>query len=130
MNHPAETGSPDHQAPQQHLNPASSANLTHPEFNNAPKVAPPSGPLTPAQARRLSQWGTLHRSLIQRCWAGKASPRQAIKAQCNECVGEDRQAVVECADRCCPLWRYRPYQESDRAFVNDKFRVELNQEGG
>lgn len=45
---------------------------------------------------------------------GKASPRQAIKAKCLECVGfEDvKNAVGGCTCFRCPLWFYRPYQES------------------
>jgi hypothetical protein len=68
--------------------------------------------LTLAQSKRLSGWNASHQRLIQRCWSGKASPRQALKAQCLDCVGQDRQAIADCADRCCPLWQYRPYKQS------------------
>jgi hypothetical protein len=66
--------------------------------------------LTRAQEKRLGRWGTRYRNLVRRCWCGMASPRQAIKAQCLDCQGEDRQAVASCGDRCCPLWRFRPFQ--------------------
>jgi hypothetical protein len=66
--------------------------------------------LTRAQSERLSRWLVLHQNLVRRCWSGKASPRQAIKCQCLDCVGEDRPAIAECRDRCCPLWRFRPFQ--------------------
>jgi hypothetical protein len=44
-------------------------------------------------------------------WAGKCSPRRAIKAQCLECLGFDRQAVTECTGWACPLWNFRPFQK-------------------
>ncbi len=42
---------------------------------------------------------------------GQVSPRMAIKAQCLDCMGLDREAVAGCADRKCPLWHFRPYQK-------------------
>jgi hypothetical protein len=105
---PGEAGTPNTMSGHPDLtSPATAALPSTQDASYAPQVP---GTLTPAQAKRLSGWGALHRGLIQRCWAGKASPREAIKAQCNDCVGEDRQAVAECGDRCCPLWRHRPYQ--------------------
>lgn len=44
-------------------------------------------------------------------WAGKCSPRRAIKAQCLECVGFDRQGITACTCWACPLWNFRPYQK-------------------
>jgi hypothetical protein len=44
-------------------------------------------------------------------WAGKCSPRRAIKAQCLECVGFDRQAITDCTGWACPLWAFRPFQK-------------------
>lgn len=107
-----ETRPLSHQTPPKDPDPASPATLTLPSAQNAsnsPKVA---HPLTLAQAKRLSQWGTRHQALIKRCWQSKASPRAAIKAQCLDCCGEDLAAIAQCGDRCCPLWRYRPYQRS------------------
>lgn len=112
-----ETSTPGHQTPFQRPRLASSATLPLPRTQNAsnpPKVA---GALTLAQAKRLSQWCTRHQGLIKRCWQYKASPRSAIKAYCLDCCGEDLAAIVRCGDRCCPLWRYRPYQGSGRAAV-------------
>jgi hypothetical protein len=105
-----ETSSPEHQTTSKHPLLKTSAVLTLPSAQNASN--PPKVPeaLTSAQAKRLTGWGARHQGLIQRCWTGKASPREAIKAMCNDCVGEDHEAITECGDRCCPLWRHRPYQ--------------------
>lgn len=50
---------------------------------------------------------------------GKCSPRQAIKAMCQQCMGwEDYLALIrDCGSRDdCPLWHLRPYQgERDSA---------------
>jgi hypothetical protein len=45
---------------------------------------------------------------------GTASPRQAIKAKCQECCGwEDVSTRIGgCTARACPLWPLRPYQET------------------
>lgn len=58
----------------------------------------------PASARRL----------ITRAFNGCASPRQAIKAKCLDCCCYDRSEVADCRVVLCPLWRYRPFQESRR----------------
>lgn len=44
---------------------------------------------------------------------GEASPRDAIKAKCLECVGYEDvlPRVGDCRSRSCDLWAYRPYQE-------------------
>ena len=73
----------------------------------------PSASLTPveaAQSRALSQALPLYRNALARALAGKASPRQAIRAKCLECVGYDRSEVTACTAYGCPLWRLRPYQ--------------------
>jgi hypothetical protein len=44
-------------------------------------------------------------------WAGKCSPRRAIKAQCLECVGFERKAITECTSYGCSLWMFRPFQQ-------------------
>lgn len=43
---------------------------------------------------------------------GNASPRQAIKAKCQECVGwEDvSERIGRCSAYSCSLWAYRPFQ--------------------
>jgi hypothetical protein len=50
---------------------------------------------------------TIRRAVID----GKASPRQAIKAQCLACVGFVREDVTNCTSAMCPLWHHRPYQQ-------------------
>jgi len=67
------------------------------------------------RARRLERCPVSSRSLLARCYARKASPRQAIKAFCQECCGYDRAAIAECAAYACPLWNLRPYQEKGPA---------------
>jgi hypothetical protein len=62
------------------------------------------------QVDRLARWKMPNRVLVRRAWLGKCSPRQAIKANCLDCVNEECKEIAECGDRCCPLWRFRPYQ--------------------
>lgn len=54
----------------------------------------------------------LRRHLFVRTIDGSASPRQAIKAMCQQCVGyEDvQEAIRGCQSSRCPLWAYRPYR--------------------
>ncbi len=51
-------------------------------------------------------------------WEGKCSPRRAIKAQCLECVGFDRQAITDCTGWACSLWAFRPFQPAGQS-AND-----------
>lgn len=55
----------------------------------------------------------LFRPIYERAMTGKASPRDAIKAKCQECCGwEDViERVGNCTIKRCPLWLYRPYQQ-------------------
>ncbi|MDE3023696.1 MAG: hypothetical protein KGI54_17920 [Pseudomonadota bacterium] len=70
-----------------------------------------------------------HRGIIARAYSGTASPRQAIKAMCLECVGEIRADITSCTGYLCPLWKFRPYtkqrgndvQLSDNATVPVEF---------
>lgn len=43
---------------------------------------------------------------------GEASPRLAIKAKCEECVGYEqvKDRVGGCKSSSCPLWAYRPHR--------------------
>lgn len=65
-------------------------------------------PLNPKQQRRIDTAPEKWRGLLTRAIEGKASPRAAIKAQCGECNGFDRQAIATCTADACPLWMYRP----------------------
>lgn len=53
------------------------------------------------------------RKTFERSVLGEGSPRQAIKAHCQTCMGYDDMVagIRDCAARLCPLWAYRPYQE-------------------
>lgn len=76
------------------------------------------GPLGPIEAllpagvnpARLRQMPVKLRRSYVRAVRGEASAREAIKAQCSECMGYDRDAVATCPAIACPLWRYRPWQ--------------------
>lgn len=72
---------------------------------------PQSEKITLKRASRLATTPTSCQTLFKRCWAGKASPRAAIKAFCLECVGFDRAAVTTCTAWACPLWPLRPFKE-------------------
>jgi len=76
----------------------------------APENIPVSEKIVAARAKRLNHVPPASRRTIEACWSKKASPRQAIKAQCHECMGYDRVAVTECTAYACPLWNYRPHQ--------------------
>lgn len=56
----------------------------------------------------------LRRDLFLRAAKGEASPRQAIKAMCQQCVCYENmpEAIRDCPSTRCPLWAYRPYQEN------------------
>lgn len=63
------------------------------------------------RAGRLATTPASYRKLFERSWAGKASPRTAIKCFCLECVGFERAAISQCSVGACPLWPLRPYQQ-------------------
>lgn len=52
------------------------------------------------------------RALFLKARRGEASPRQAIKAHCQQCVGYENTVlnIRECDSKTCPLWMYRPYR--------------------
>ncbi len=58
--------------------------------------------------RRLAQMPPSHRNSYRQAVSGEASPREAIKAHCLECMGWNRAEVAQCTGRACPLWFYRP----------------------
>jgi hypothetical protein len=51
-------------------------------------------------------------TVLERAYAGSASPREGIKAKCLECLNFDRLGIRDCTGYSCPLWAYRPYQVS------------------
>jgi hypothetical protein len=56
----------------------------------------------------LSRQGLYRKALL-----GQVSPRQAIKAKCQECVCWEEMVsrIGQCTVRSCPIWAYRPYQD-------------------
>lgn len=44
---------------------------------------------------------------------GIASPRAAIKARCEDCVGYEQlpESIRSCTAVACPTWAYRPHQK-------------------
>ncbi len=64
----------------------------------------------PQVRRRLAQIPDLYKGAYKRVIQAKASPHEAIQAQCLECVGWVRKEVTLCTDLGCPLYPYRPYQ--------------------
>ena len=73
--------------------------------------------ITAKRAGRLATTPESAKGHFVAAWAGKCSPRRAIKAQCLECVGFDRQAITDCTGWACPLWAFRPFQKN----ANDQF---------
>lgn len=89
---------------------------TNPKACNALKVARRARKprletiLDERQVKRLTFFNKTNARLLSRVFRNQVGPRQAIKAQCLDCVGEDKAAVRECNVSTCPLWRFRPYQ--------------------
>ena len=52
----------------------------------------------------------LYRPIMQKAYAGTASPRSVIKAKGLQSVGHIRDDVTHCIGFACPLWAYSPYQ--------------------
>jgi|GEM_PF-3366068 len=63
----------------------------------------------PSVAKRAKDVPVKARPGYLRAATGDASPRQAIKAFCSECVCWDRQEVTLCTALACPLFAYRPF---------------------
>ena len=51
-----------------------------------------------------------YRVLVERAFAAKCSPRQAIKAKCLDCSCYQQEEVAHCQVVLCPLHPFRPYQ--------------------
>ena len=51
--------------------------------------------------------------LLTKVYIGTASPRQAIKAKCQECMGFHNAPaeIRNCTSPTCPLFAYRPYTD-------------------
>ena len=70
--------------------------------------------MTKAQQAAVDRAPVSCRALMSRVYIGNASPRQAIKAKCQECMGytDVAEAIRECTSPTCPLFAYRPYLDS------------------
>jgi hypothetical protein len=77
----------------------------------------------------LSRWervrlGSVPQSYLpayKRAVLGESSPRSAIKAYCNHCVGWGGKAEVKnCTAKACPLYAFRPYQKSSKTLISEK----------
>ena len=89
---------------------ASEAVASGPERIENRSALPQGEALTEALAKRLTQWLPSRHGMIKRLWSGGGGRKLAITMQCLDCCGEDVEAVRTCADRCCPLWHFRPFQ--------------------
>lgn len=74
---------------------------------------PPELKLDDHQRLRFEGIPIRYRTAWARAVTGSASPRQAIKAKCQDCCGWEEviESVKNCAVKTCPVWYYRPYQE-------------------
>lgn len=71
-------------------------------------------------ARRRSFVPVKYQQLYERCIAGTASPREAIKMNCLECWAHVRHETASCDNYACALWQYRPYQGSAQSAPLDE----------
>lgn len=63
-------------------------------------------------AKRISEAPESVKKALSQAFSCAASPRAAIKAQCLQCVGYERDSIKNCTGYSCPLWCYRPFQGS------------------
>ena len=63
----------------------------------------------------------LYALALKKTIEGRASPREAIKAKCHECVGyEDvKERISGCTVKRCPLLAYRPYQSKKESTTQE-----------
>jgi len=81
---------------------------------NEPETLSPAQDRDARIAKRLQVIGQDSPSklkLFERVFAGTASPRQVIKAQCCECLNCDTEAIRTCTAPTCPLYLYRPFMK-------------------
>ena len=61
--------------------------------------------------RKLNEMPPKYRKSFCRAVDGLASPRDAIKSFCLECIGWETGEISRCTCYACPLWAYRPVRE-------------------
>ena len=79
-----------------------------PMNNSTPSL---SAKINAARKKRIETAPESFRGILKRALSGNCSPRTAIKAQCGECNGFDRDGIRDCTAYACPLWNLRPYRE-------------------
>lgn len=79
--------------------------------------------------RKRSFVPTRYKKMFDRCIAGTASPREAIKMQCLECWGYGQADAADCQGYACPLFAYNPLRKriksptgADKGSTNDDLR--------
>lgn len=60
---------------------------------------------------RIAQIPKAYRAVYKKAMTGK-SLRAAVNAFCLECVCWQRLEITNCTAKNCPLYNYRPYQDS------------------
>lgn len=68
--------------------------------------------MTPDQQTGMEEAPASYRATLSRAYSGR-SKSAGIKAFCLQCVGFLRNEVRDCTAKGCPLWPYRPYQQSN-----------------
>lgn len=79
---------------------------------NTPEYVSPEQNYEARKVKRLEVIGRdapSKRKLFEKVFRGEASPRQAIKAFCLECIGFEIDEIRRCSAPTCPLRAYRPY---------------------
>jgi hypothetical protein len=69
-----------------------------------------SDPKRALMIQQVSEDAPSKAGIFRRVYGGRATPRQAIKAQCLQCCWMDEAAIRECKSTECPLWDFRPFQ--------------------
>lgn len=78
--------------------------------------------------KRRDDMPTAYRHNYDKAMTGK-SLRAATKAFCLECVMWQKNEVRLCPSVPCPLWLYRPYQDSQNPSDDGFIDVECEDEG-
>lgn len=84
----------------------------------AQQTSPPGEFIAHKRAERLAaveRAAPSKAGVFRRVYAGRASPRQAIKAQCLQCCAYSEPAIRDCTAPACPLWPFRPYRRGKGA---------------
>lgn len=77
--------------------------------------------MTPKQMAAVDRVPASTKALLERVFNRDASPREAIKAKCQECMGytDVANAIRNCSSQTCPLLAYRPFRVARTAQATD-----------